>query len=119
MTAILLDLPVEALHAEAWMDPGDIADLAEFIDGFQADIPRDELSDIYFTDGLTTLNHLRKGEIDIRPSNSWIPISLLVFLNNLSGKWHVQMEPASMLGQGITFVIPSNGRDFAGDSDLC
>jgi hypothetical protein len=31
MTAIPLDLPVEALHAEALMDPGDIADLAEFI----------------------------------------------------------------------------------------
>jgi hypothetical protein len=34
MTAIPLDLPVEAM-----MDCGDIADLAEFIDGFQPDIP--------------------------------------------------------------------------------
>jgi hypothetical protein len=33
VTAIPLDLPVEALHAEAMVDPGDIADLAEFIDG--------------------------------------------------------------------------------------
>jgi hypothetical protein len=65
MTAIPVDLPVEALHAEALMDPGDITDLAEFVDNFQADIPRDELSDTYFTDGLTTLNHLQKGKIDI------------------------------------------------------
>jgi hypothetical protein len=87
MIAIPLDLTVEALHAEALMDPGDIADLAEFINDFQADILRDELSDTYFTDGLTTLNHLRKGKIDIRPSNPWSPTSLLVFLNNLLGKW--------------------------------
>jgi hypothetical protein len=87
MTAIPFGLPVEALHAEALMDPGDIASLAEFIDGFQAYIPRDELSDTYFTDGLTTLNHLRKRKIDIRPYNSWSPTSLLVFLNNLPRKW--------------------------------
>jgi hypothetical protein len=60
---------VEAFHADALMDPGDIADLAEVIDGFQADIPRDELSDTYFTDSLTTLNHVRKGKINIRPFN--------------------------------------------------
>jgi hypothetical protein len=65
MTAIPLDFPVEALHAEAMMDPGDIADLAEFIDRFQPDIPRNELSVTYLTDGLTTLNHSRKGKIDI------------------------------------------------------
>jgi hypothetical protein len=87
MTAIPLDLPVEARHTEAMMDPGDIADLAEFIDGFQADNPRDELPDTYFTDGLTTLNHLRKGKIDIRPSNPWNPTSLLVLWNNCPGKW--------------------------------
>jgi hypothetical protein len=79
MTAIHLDLPVEALHAETVMDPGDIADLAEFIDGFQPDIPRDKSSVTYFTDGLTTLNHSRKGKIDIRPYNPWSPTSLLVF----------------------------------------
>jgi hypothetical protein len=87
MIAIPLDLPVEILHTEALMDPGDIADLAQFIDGFQADNPEDELSDTYFPDGLTTLNHLRPGKIDIRPSNPWSPTSLLVFLNNLPGKW--------------------------------
>jgi hypothetical protein len=73
MTAISLDLPMQALHAEAMMDPGDVADLAEFIDGFQPDIPRDELSVTYLTDGLTILNHSRKGKIDIRPSNPWSP----------------------------------------------
>jgi hypothetical protein len=69
------------------MDPGDVADLAEFIDGFQPDIPRDEVSITYIADGLTTLNCLRKGKIGIRPSNPWSPISLLVCLNNLPGKW--------------------------------
>jgi hypothetical protein len=87
MTAIPFNLPVEALRAEALMYPGDITDLAEFIDGFQADIPQDELSDTYFRDGFTTLNYLRKGKIDIRPSNPWSPTSLLIFLNNLPGKW--------------------------------
>jgi hypothetical protein len=78
MAAIPLDLPVEALHAEIMMEPGDIADLAEFIDVFQPDILRDESSITCLTDGLTTLNHSRKGKIDIRPSNPWSPTSLLV-----------------------------------------
>jgi hypothetical protein len=83
VTAIPLDLPVQALHAGAMMDPGDVANLAEFIDGFQPGIPRDELSVLYLTDGLTTLNHSRKGKIDIRASNPWSPTYFLVFLNNL------------------------------------
>jgi hypothetical protein len=86
MTAVPLDLPVEALHAEAMIDPGDIADLAEFIDSFQPDIFRYELSVTCFTNGLTTLNHLRKRKIDIRPSNPWSRTFLLVFSNNLPGK---------------------------------
>jgi hypothetical protein len=86
MAAIPLDIPVEVLHAEAMMDPGDIADLSEFINGFQPDIPQDELSVAHLTHGLTTLNHSRKGKIGMRPSDPWSPTSLFVFLNNLPGK---------------------------------
>jgi hypothetical protein len=118
ISTIPLDLPVEALHAETMMDPGDIADLAEFIDGFQHDIPRDELSVSYFTDGLATLNHLRKGKIDIRPSKPWSPTFLLVFLNNLPRKWACPNEAHIDVRTGNYICYTFQRARLRGDNNL-
>jgi hypothetical protein len=81
-----MDLDFPFLDVDAIADAADIPESVNFIDDHQLDIPENELSLTCFTSTVFSPKLPRRGKIDIRPREHWNTLSLLVFLNNLSGK---------------------------------
>jgi hypothetical protein len=95
------------LDVDAIADATDIPEPVHFLDGHELDIPENELSLTYFTSIVFLPKFPRRGKIDIRSREHWNTLSLLVFLNNLSGKWRCPNRYHRDVRTGTHNAIPS------------